>query len=264
MDCRPPGDYAAREMQTAQDALRWASAGAFLILAARAVAGWMGRRERAEAHLAWAMGLFGAAMLSLVTVSLAYPSGATRLFPPEPLRLMTPILVLLSLYAFLLFLSDFVRFPLWAHLAAVGATLLMIILTVIERPDIAIVDLKIVRVPVHNPMDFIAFVKLLYWYLAAGFGILAVSFLFYGVRVEGLARLRMLLIAVGFALLFVSSGIVPRLLIGRPSSSTIAWVIVVNQALIILSAPLLFLGFTPPRAITRRLRPEADAVPGPA
>lgn len=236
-------------MQTAQDALGWAAAGVFLILAAAAVAGWLARRERGEARLAWAMGLFGASLLARSAVALAYTGR-----PPEPLRVMTPILILLSVYAFMIFLADFVRFAWWAHLIAAGLTLVMVALTVIEKPDIALVNGQIVHTPGHNLMDFVAFVKLLYAYLAASFGFLALVFIAYGRRVAGMARGRMLTTAAGFAVLFVSAGIVPRVLIGRPAGTTIAWILIANLALIIVSAPLLFLGFTPPAKILQRLQ----------
>ncbi|MFA5786072.1 MAG: hypothetical protein WDA71_03660 [Actinomycetota bacterium] len=245
-------------MKTAQDALQWAAAGAFLILAAAAIVDWLDRRERASSHLAWAMGLFGGGTLAQAILSAVYPAGAVRLFPPHGLRIMVPILIVLATYAFLLFLADFVRFPWWAHGAAIAAALLFVVLSAIERPDIAIVNFKIVAVHVSNVMGFVDFAKLLYLYLAVVFGILALAFGVYGVRAGGRVRARMLLVAAGFLLLFLSAGVTPRLLIGRPSTTTIQWVILMVWVLDILSAPLLFFGFTPPSALMRRSRPGGE------
>lgn len=96
--------------------------------------------------------------------------------------------------------------------------------------------------------------KVIYLYLGAGFGVIAAVFAINGGRIQKPARGRMLSIAAGFGLLCVSAGVVPRILIGRPSSNTIAWVIIINQGLILLSAPLLFLGFTPPAGLLQRSR----------
>ncbi|MFA5891787.1 MAG: hypothetical protein WDA27_12685 [Actinomycetota bacterium] len=239
-------------METGREVFQWLSAAAFIGLALTTFSLWRRQRERAEAHLAWAMALFGAAILAGVIVARVYPSSAARLFPPQAARIITPVLVVLGLYAFLLFLSDFIRFPAWARALAVAGTVVMAALSAIERPDIALVNGQITSVDVNNPMDFVFFVKALYIYLAIGFGVLAVSFGVYAVRVSQPARARMLTTSAGFLVLFVASGIVPRVLIGRPSSSVILWIILLNQAFVFASAPLLYFGFTPPQVLKRR------------
>lgn len=239
-------------METGREVFQWLSAGAFLVLALTTFVLWRRQRQRAEAHLVWAMGLTGAAILANGIVARVYPANAERLFPPHAVRIITPILVVLGLYAFWLFLTDFIRFPAWAHALAGAGTVVMVALSAIERPDIALVNGQIARLDVNNPMDFVFFVKALYVYLAVGFGVLAASFAAYGVRVTPPARARMLLTSVGFLMLFIASGIVPRVLIGRPSSNTILWIILLNQAFVFASAPLLFFGFTPPQVLRRR------------
>lgn len=239
-------------MTGALEVLQWVAAVVFIGIAVLAVVQWRKHRDRAEAHLAWAMGLFGAAVLSTVIVGRVYPATPARLFPPQLVRIITPILIVVSLYLFLIFLSDFVRFRWWAHGAAALGTAGMVALSATERPDIALVNLKIVHVDVNNLMDFTNFVKALYIYLAIGFGILAVVFGIYALRVSHAARVRMIATSIGFFLLFVSSGIVPRILIGRATTSMIQWIMLVNWGLIVASAPLLFVGFTPPQWFRRR------------
>jgi hypothetical protein len=121
-----------------------------------------------------------------------------------------------SVYAFVLFLSDFVAFPRFLHGVAILATLFVLVMSFIERPDLRFDPNRgVVHISgVTNPISYRTWISFLLIYLAVAFGVLAVAFAVYGGRLRGLARMRMLLVGGGFFLLFVAIGLVPRLLFG--------------------------------------------------
>ena len=96
-------------------------------------------------------------------------------------------------------------------------------------------------------------------YYAVVLGILWIAFFINGLRLEGLARLRMLLIAGGFLMLFVAIGLIPRILFGKPDTGTNKAIITTVEYLAIISAPLLLVGFSPPRWLSARYSPPAPA-----
>lgn len=222
----------------------------FLMLGIAAVKAWVDRRERREAHLAWATALFGVSQLVSAISTTLYTSKGN--LPPRGVSITSGVLTFLAVYAFLLFLSDFINYPWWAHGLSALATIVNLVLVAIERPEFAIVSNRLVRFEVDNPISYTAYLEYIIVYLAVAFGLLWVTFAMYGVRVQGLARFRMLTIAAGFFVLFVAIGLIPRVVFGRPSSGTVRNVLLAVRVLALASAPCLFVGFTPPRWLTRR------------
>ena len=184
--------------------------------------------------------------------------------PPRALSLISTVIIFLSVYWFLRFLSDFIHFPKWINPILIAITAVNIVLSVIERPDLRFDPQKgIVPIPgVDNPISYRAYIGYLLIYLAVAFGLLALAFAVYGVRTAGLARFRMLSIASGFFLLFVVIGLLPRLLFGNPSLETIRALTNIVQYVALLAAPLLFVGFAPPVWVRRLVgRTEHNGAP---
>jgi hypothetical protein len=149
----------------------------------------------------------------------------------------------------MLFLFYLVRVPAIARAIALLGTAEFILLIVIEHASAKIVNQKFVLE--GHPIAFRTYLyAVVGWYLLIT-GIMWVSFLVYGLRNEGLARVRMLYIAAGFFLIFVVIGMIPLLLL---ENSTSFWrgLGTVLGVLILLSAPLLFIGFTPPAWLKAR------------
>lgn len=233
----------------------------FLLLAVSAGSAWLGGRERRQAHLAWATGLFGASQLVSSFTATLYDQTAGQT-PPRALTILSGILIFVAMYAFLLFLSDFLRFPWALHATALLATLTSVVLVVIERPDIRFVGGRLQRIEVRNPIPYTVFVQYAIAYLAVVLGVLALAFVVYGLRSRGLARRRMLATGAGFAMLFAAVGLLPFLLFGKPSTSAVRNVTLAVRALALGSAPLLYLGFTPPRWLARRRRTAGGTARG--
>lgn len=236
----------------------------FLTLGFRATTTWLRNREPRQGHLSIATMLFGAGQL-ISAVNVTIYDAAKGETPPRAVTVASGILVFLAMYGFVLFLSDFITFPRWAHGLAVATTAFNVVLVIIERPDRRIVGSppRLEHVPgVDNPISYAVFVQYALAYLAVVFGLLWVAFLVYGLRNRGVARFRMLSITAGFFVLFVAVGLIPRLLFGRPASDTIRTIQDVVRYLALASAPLLLVGFAPPKWITRRFAAEPHQVIG--
>lgn len=243
-------------MRTATLVTSYIQAGIFAALALRCFFSWSRERDRRSGHLAWAAGLFGANSLMSAVVSTIYDATKGQMTPRWESALST-VVIFLSIYAFLLFLSDFVSFPRWLKIVFVGATALNIVLSVVERPDLRFDAQKfqIVAIPgVHNPISYHAYLGYVLAYLAVSLGVLAMAFLIYALRTVGLARLRMALIGTGFLLLCVVIGLLPRLLFGHPSAHTIMNLLTVLEYVALATGPLLLLGFVPPEFVKARFR----------
>lgn len=240
-------------MRTSQLITSYFQAVIFGALGAKAVTAWLREREKRSGHLAIATGLF--AISSLIgAVSTTLYDASKGEFAPRGLTVTSSIVLLLSVYAFLLFLSDFVPFRPWMHAMAIFATVSNVVLAIIERPDLRF-DPKvgIVEIPgVSNPIPYRAYLGYVLIYLAVAFGILFFAFAVYGFRALGRARVRMLSIGAGFFLIFAVLGLIPRLLFGNPSLETIRTVGTIAQYVALLAGPLLYLGFTPPERLRRR------------
>lgn len=225
----------------------------FLALGVRAFLAWRRGRDLRARHLAVATILFAAnSLLSAINATVFDASlGQT---PPRWDTIIGSTMLYLSIYFFLRFLAEFVTIPRWI-LAAIGVlTLGNIVLAAIEQPEFRFDPKRgLVDIPgVSNPIDYRAYIGYVLAYLALAFGVMFLSFLIFGLRVHGLARFRMLCISGGFFLLFVVIGLIPRLLFGDPSARAIADLLEVVRFLALGSAPLLLIGFAPPRWIVRR------------
>lgn len=240
-------------MTTQQLVVQYLQAALFLALGYRASRAWVRDRDQRAHHLMFATVLFALNSLISAINSTVYDSSMGEI-PPRWLTVLSSVIIYLSIYFFLRFLGDFVRFPRWVEIVFGLATVVNIVLAVIERPEFRFDPKRgLVDIPgVTNPISYRAYVGYVLLYLAAAFGALFLAFLVYGLRVRGLARARMLLISGGFFLLFVAIGLIPRLLFGDPSAESIADLLAVVRYLALGSAPLLLLGFAPPRWVTRR------------
>jgi hypothetical protein len=240
-------------MRTSQLVTSYIQAVIFMALGVRSVSGWFSERDRRSGHLAVAAGLFGLQSLISAVDGTVWNSAKAQT-PPRALSVFTSILLLVAVYAFLLFLSDFIAYPRWIHGLLILSTLTTVVFTIIERPDLRFDPQKgIVPIPgIHNPINYRTYIGYLLVYLAIAFGVLAFAFLVYGFRAEGLARFRMLSIGSGFLLFFIVIGLLPRLLFGNPSAHTIQNLINFLQYVALLVAPLLLVGFAPPKFIRSR------------
>lgn len=227
----------------------------FAALAVRCYLAWVRQRERRPLHLAWASGLFaGSSLLGAITNSLYNTTKGQS--APRWEAIVSSALIFLAIYAFLLFLSDFIHYPRWVHGLLILTTGLNIVLTIVERPDLRLDSktLQIVAIPgVHNPIAYRTYLGYVLVYLATALGVLAVAFLVYAFKTTGLARLRMLSIGAGFALLCIVIGLLPRLLFGHPSAQTIVRLLEVAQYVALVSGPLLLVGFAPPKFVRAML-----------
>jgi hypothetical protein len=257
-------------MRTSQLVTSYIQAVIFAALGIRCVNAWLRDRDVRSAHLAIAAGLFGLqSAISAVRTSIYNSNAIPPETPPQWIGIVTSILLFVAVYAFLLFLLDFLSLPRGLNstlnVFLILATAFNIVLSIIERPEFRIDPRKgLVDIPgVHNPISYRGYLGYILIYLAVAFGFLAVSFLVYGARTTGLARFRMVSIGSGFFLFFVVIGLLPRILFGDPSAETIKHLITVLQYVALLVAPLLFVGFSPPRIVRERFR-EPSMTSGPA
>ena len=242
-------------MRTTQLVTGYISTAFFLALGIRCALSWARQRDKTSAHLAIATGLFGISQLIGVIDNTVYD--ATKLqTPPQWVQIISSVIGLLAIYGFLIFLGDFIDFPRAVEALFVAATLASIVFSIIERPDIRFDPTKgLVKIPgVHNPVDYRSYLGAVLIYYAIVLGILWISFFVNALRVTGLARARMGLIAGGFFLLFVVVGLLPRLIFGSVDPHTLNGILQVAEYVAIVSAPLLFLGFAPPRWLAERFR----------
>lgn len=232
----------------------------FGALGLRAIGRWLRDRDRRSADLALATALFG--LNSLISaISQTLYDQAKGEMQPRALAIISSIVLFTSLFFFLRFLSDFVPFPSWLHWLSLLVTLSFIVLSIIERPDIRVDPrVGIVKIPgIDNPIPYLTYVGYVLVYLAVVFAALGVTFMVFGLRVRGLPRFRMVTIAAGFLLLFIAVGLLPRLLFGDPSSKTISTLTNVVRYIALVAAPLLLIGFVPPRFITRSFDSQSIA-----
>jgi hypothetical protein len=246
-------------MRTSQLVTSYIQAVIFAALGIRCVNTWLRERDTRSGHLAIAAGLFGLqSAISAVSSSVYNSTAIPPETPPRWIGIVTSFLLFIAVYAFLLFLLDFITLP--SGLNAVVQIFLIlttafnIVLSIIERPDLRFDPRKgLVDIPgVDNPISYRGYLIYVLTYLAVAFGFLAVAFLVYGFRTSGLARFRMISIGSGFFLFFVVIGLLPRLLFGDPSAQTIRNLITVLQYVALLVAPLLFVGFSPPKFVRDR------------
>jgi len=231
--------------------LSYIQAALFLAVGGRSLQGWLKNRTVRHAHIAFATVLFGIQSLVSAISSTIYDSGEQ----PRWISIITTILLFAAIYGFILFLSDFLPFPKWVHALTLVTILFSVVMTIIEKPDFRFdpETFELVPIPgISNPIAYLTWVGILLIILAVAFGLLWVAFLVYGLRVRGLARFRMISISLGFFLIFLVVGLLPRLLFGDPSAETIKTFLDIVRYLALASAPLLFLGFTPPKFVTRR------------
>ena len=239
-------------MRTTQLVTSYIQATLFLVLGIRAVTGWIKRRDNASAHLAWATALFGLSSLVSAISGTVYDSlkGQT---PPVWLSIISTSLIYLALYAFLVFLGDFLPFNRVIRELFRIATIVGITFGVVERPKFVFkppAALVCMRGP-HDPLPCRAYVGGILVYFAIVLGVLWVSFIINAFRVKGLARFRMFSIAAGFLLLFVAIGLIPRHLFGKIPTKTAQDLTSTVQYIALASAPLLLVGFTPPSWLWR-------------
>jgi hypothetical protein len=183
-------------------------------------------------------------------------------FAPDWLQRVSSIIGLLAIYGFLLFLGDFVDFHRALQVLFALATVASVVLAAIERNNLRFDPKRglLVDPTIKNPINYKTFIGALLIYYAIVLAILWISFFINALRVSGLARARMGLISAGFFLLFVVVGLLPRLLFGGVDPKTIKDILQVAEWVAVVSAPLLFLGFAPPKWLSNRFRP----VPGQA
>ena len=234
----------------------------FLALGIRCANSWLQQRDKTSAHLAIATGLFGLSQLISVISTTVYDQAKLET-PPTWLQIVSSVVGLLAIYGFLVFLGDFVDFPKAIRALFALVALVSVVFAIIERPDIRLDPLKgIVKIPgVNNPINYKTYIGILLIYYAIVLAILWISFLVNALRVTGLSRARMGLIAGGFFLLFVVVGLIPRLLFGGIDPKTLNNILQIAEYIAIVSAPLLFLGFSPPKWLANRFRPGPAATP---
>ena len=228
----------------------------FVALGARTIWAWWFSRDTRSGHLALATGMFGFSQLISAITATLYDAGAGQ---PAPrwLSILSSIAIYVALHGFILFLADFVALARWLRGITLVATVGLLGLTVIERPDLRF-DPEQGIVPIEgvsNPIDYLTFIGYVLAYFAIVFGILWISFAIYGFRQRGIARFRMLSIAGGFMLLFIAVGLLPRMVFGDPTGGTIRSILAVVRYFALGSAPLLFVGFAPPEWVKRRFIP---------
>ena len=242
-------------MRTTQLVTGYISTAFFLALGFRCANSWMKQRDKTSSHLAIATGLFGISQLISVISNTVYDSTKLQT-PPTWVQIVSSVIGLLAIFGFLVFLNDFVNFPKAIMGLFVLATAVSVVFSLIERPDIRFDPTKgFVKIPgIHNPINYRTYIGALLIYYAIVLAILWISFLINALRVTGLARARMGLIAAGFFLLFVVVGLLPRLLFGGVDPKTINTVLQIAEYIAIVSAPLLFLGFAPPQWLADRFR----------
>jgi len=247
-------------MRTTALVTGYIEAALFTLLGVRCVLSWLRQHDRASATLATATVLFGLSSLIGAITTTLYDSTKGEI-APRGIGIVSSIIGLLAIYGFLLFLTNFIPFPQWLSALFGFGTVFWIVMSIIERPDITF-DANFHRVPipgVHNPIHYITYLGAVLAYYAVVLGILWVAFFVNGLRLESLARLRMLLIAGGFFLLFVAIGLIPRILFGKPDTGTNKAIITTVEYLAIISAPLLLVGFSPPKWLSARYSPPASA-----
>lgn len=229
-------------------ALQYIYGALFVALGVRAVLLWQRQRDRRSAHLAFAAGAFGLSQLmSTISTTVFTPSCTS---PPAVYTHISGTLSMVAILGFLLFLGDFIEFPAWARIIAITWALANIVMTWLVKPEYYY-DHDLVRnnCVVDNAISFNVYLASIVAFYIGAFLLLAVSFFRFGRRLDGLARFRMSLIGWGFVAILIAIVIIPPLLLADEVSLVL---VALLQSFVLVSAPLLFLGFTPPSWLTRR------------
>lgn len=231
----------------------------FATLGIRCYMSWRRQRDGRSAHLAWAAGLFGTnSLMSAITTTLI--DATKNEVSPRWEQIVSGILIYLAIYGFLLFLSDFIPYPRWIHGLLIAITSAGIVFTFLEKPALRVnfrspKSCPFENIPgVQNPIPYKTYIFIVLGYLGLAFGVLALAFIAYGVRSAALARFRMLSIGSGFLLLCAVIGLIPLLLFGNPCSGTPKTILNIVTYVALISAPLLLLGFAPPRWVRERFQ----------
>lgn len=235
-------------------AVRFIQAATFLFVGFRATLDWVRSKAAPQAHLAVATGLWGAQ--SLFSAINSQVNGVATCAAPTPKiwAIVSSLLLLSALYAYLNFLRDFLRYPAWAHTSAVLISVGLFIMAILVKAPYEIDSMRSLK-PI--PCDGFSSADRSFWliyltvvllWLIAVFAVLTVSFLRYGRRVRGLARFRMTAIGTGFLLLTIAVVV----LSGGLSGAGGPFIFRIIQVLALGAAPALFFGFTPPAFIKKR------------
>lgn len=247
-------------MTTEQFIIQYLQTALFTLLGVRSFLSWRRSRDDRARYLALATGIFALNSLIGAANATIFQASEGEVVPDWD-RIITSTLTYVYVYFFFRFLAEFVHFPKWVEILFGFATAAGIVLGAIEKPDFRFdPEVGLVPIPgVENPIDYRTYVGYVLLYLAFAFALLFITFLVFGLRGRGLARFRMLMISSGFFLLFVVIGLIPRLLFGNPSIDTIQDLLAVVRYIALGSAPLLLIGFAPPKWITRRFNGSAAA-----
>lgn len=229
----------------------------FATLGIRCYLSWRSQRDKRSAHLAWAAGLFGTnSLMSAITTT--FIDSTKNEVAPRWEQIVSSIVIYLAIYGFLLFLSDFIAYPKWVHGLLIAITSAGIVFAFLERPALRINFRNPKSCPfenilgIDNPIPYKTYIFIVLGYLGLAFGVLAIAFLVYGARSAGLARFRMLSIGSGFLLLCAVIGLIPLILFGNPCAGTPKAILNVITYVALVSAPLLLLGFSPPKFVRDR------------
>jgi len=229
----------------------------FGIVAVRCYMAWLRDKDSRSGHLAVATGAFGASSL-LGAITTTFINAQKNEVAPRWEGIVSSILIYLAIYAFLLFLSDFIPYPRWVHALLVVITATGVVFSIIEKPALKLNFINTKNCPfedipgIKNPIAYKTYIIIVLTYLALAFGVLAVAFLIYAARTGGIARFRMLSIGFGFALLCGLIGLLPRILFGNPCNGTAKTILTAVTYGALVAAPLLLIGFAPPKFIRAR------------
>ena len=236
-------------MRTSSLVTSYAQAGLFLLLGVNCIRSWLRARDARAGHLALATALFGVnSLMGAITNSL-YDSTKGQQAPRWE-SILSSIVIYLAILAFLRFLGDFIRFHAALKALAVVTVAVNIVLAIFIKPGVSFKSGRL-------EITYRPYVLYILLYIALTLAVLGLSFLFYGARVQGLARFRMMSIGAGFTILFVVIGLLPLLLFEKPTVAQIRtwseWLGYIG----LVTAPLLYLGFAPPRWLNRRFGAES-------
>jgi len=236
-------------MRTPSLVTSYLQAGLFLLLGVNCIRSWLRSRDARARHLALATALFGVnSLIGAITNSLYDTTKGQQ--APRWESIVSSIVLYLAILAFLRFLGDFIRFPVILKGLAVVSIAVNIVLAAIIKPGVTFKGGRL-------EITYRPYVLYILLYIALTLAVLGLSFLFYGSRVRGIARFRMLSIGSGFTVLFIVIGLLPLLLFEKPTVQQIRtwsdWLGYIGLA----TAPLLFVGFAPPRWLSRRFGAES-------
>lgn len=240
-------------MRTTQLVTSYIQTVLFLALATKCVAAWRRTHDKRSAHLALATSLYGLnSLLSAVTNSFINTQAGE--VAPRWEQILSSIVLYSAILAFLTFLGDFVRFPAALKWLAVLSTLVNIGLAIAIRPQVKFVGDRLV---ISNK----GYITYLLAYIAIAFGVLGFTFLFYGARLQRFARFRLMCIGSAFTLLFVIIGVLPLWIFQAPTREELRSLTNVLSYAALVTAPLLYVGFAPPKWIAQRYGPETPGEP---